>query len=647
MIRILIGVGLILVGPAVVAWDHYGGSERGLQYSPLQQIDRSNVEQLVEAWRYRTGEMSAGMRRVLAFQANPIRAENRLYVSTASAIVVALDPATGAELWRFDGQIDRSRPAAEVANRGVTSWIDTAAASGAPCRHRIYVGTLDGRLIALDGATGAPCIGFGDAGTVRLDRDVRLRDEGIWINYTLTSPPVVVGDMLVLGSAIGDNRAVDLELGIVRGLDARSGTERWRWDPVPHDPADPAYGTWRAEQVERTGAANAWPPFAADSDLGLVYVPTGSASPDFFGGERLGDNLYANSLVALEAATGKVRWYRQLVHHDVWDYDLPAQPTLADLVRNGQRIPAVVQSTKMGMLFTFDRRTGEPVFAIEERPVPQGGAAGEQLSPTQPFPVAPPPLVSHAPVTADDAWGMLYFDQRACAKRFAKYRSDGIYTPPTVAGSLLRPMWAGGGNWGGVAFDPVRQWAITNVIEGVGLVELIPRAELEARADDDDSGAEYARQAGTPYGMRREILLSPLGVPCNRPPWGLLVAADMNTGEIVWRVPFGTIEDAAPAIVPNLALGVPGIGGPIATGGGLVFIGAAMDDYLRAFDTDTGRELWRGRLPAGGQATPMTYVQDGVQYVVIAAGGHPGLGTTQGDYVVAFRLKAGVSAPAQ
>lgn len=634
----LVSVAMFVAGSAHASdWSHHGASERGLKYSDLTQIDRGNVASLALAWTARTGERSEGLARPVAFQANPILAEGRLYVSTGTAIVLALDPGTGAEIWRFDPKLDRTRPTAEVANRGVTSWLDSTRGAAEPCRQRIFVGTLDARLIALDGATGAPCADFGEAGAVHLDRDVRV-ERGDWVNYTVTSPPVVVGDVVVVGSAIGDNRGVEIELGIVRGLDARTGAERWRWDPIPRDPVEAARLGWDPAQAARVGAANAWPPLAADSALGLVYVPTGSASPDFFGGERLGDDLYANSLVALDAATGQIRWYRQLVHHDVWDYDLPAQPVLADLERDGATIPAVIQSTKMGMLFTFDRRTGEPIFPIEERPVPQGGVAGEQLSPTQPFPSAPPPLVSHAPVTEDDAWGLLWFDERACARTFASHRSEGIYTPPSLEGTLMRPSWAGGGNWGGVAFDPERQVAIANVIETVGLLTLIPRDELETRRAADESDAEFARQTGTPYGMRREILLSPLGVPCNAPPWGLLAAVDMKTGAILWREKFGTIEDAAPAIVPNLDLGVPGIGGPIVTAGGLVFIGAAMDDYLRAFDVETGAELWRGRLPAGGQATPMTYEWQGVQYVVIAAGGHPGLGSTPGDYVVAFAL---------
>jgi quinoprotein glucose dehydrogenase len=635
---VLIGVAAFIGAATSTAWEHHGGSERGLKYSSLAQIDRDNVRRLEVAWTARTGERSQDLARPVAFQANPILVEGRLYVATGTAIVLALDPGTGIELWRHDPKLDRSKPTAEVANRGVTSWIDPQASVDAPCRHRIFVGTLDARLIALDGIDGRPCAGFGEGGSVHLDRDVRLQP-GPWVNYTVTSPPVVVGDTVIVGSAIGDNRGVELELGIVRGLDARTGGERWRWDPVPRDPAVAESLGWQPAQAARVGGANAWAPLAADSELGLVYVPTGSASPDFFGGERHGDNRYANSLVALDAATGEIRWARQFVHHDVWDYDLPSQPTLADLERDGERIPAVIQSTKMGLIFTLDRRNGTPIFPIEERPVPQGGAPGEQLSPTQPFPTVPAPLVSHAPVTAEDAWGLLWFDRRACARLFAGHRSEGIYTPPSVEGTLMRPSWAGGGNWGGLAFDPERQLALTYVIETVGLVTLIPRAELDERVRKRTGREEFARQEGTPYGMRREILLSPLGVPCNAPPWGALVAVDMRDGSILWRTPFGTIEDAAPAIVPNLDLGTPGIGGPIVTAGGLVFIGAAMDDYLRAFDVDTGGELWRGRLPAGGQAIPMTYLHEGVQYVVIAAGGHPGLGTTPGDFVVAFRLR--------
>lgn len=462
-----------------------------------------------------------------------------------------------------------------------------------------------------------------------------------WINYTITSPPAIVGDVLVVGSAIGDNRAVQTELGIVRGIDARTGSELWRWDPIPRSADDPAYVSWKPDETAINGSANAWAPFAADTELGLVYVPTGSASPDFYGGEREGDNLYANSLVALDAASGKVAWYQQLVHHDVWDYDLASQPTLVDLQHDGEVVPAVLQGTKTGFIFSFDRRSGEAIFAIEERPVPQDGVAGEHLSPTQPFPVAPPALVRTDAVREEDAWGMLYFDKRSCRKKIAGMRSDGIFTPPSIEGTIEFPGYGGGINWGGLAFDPDRQLAVAFSMNLAMEVALIPRDDLRAVYDSGEfDGQEFARQAGTPYGMRRYALLSPLDVPCIQPPWGTLSAVDMRDGIIKWQIPLGTIQDTAPAIVPNFEYGVPGMGGAIITKSGLVFIAAAIDNYLRAFDIENGEKLWEGRLPAGGQATPMTYFLEatGKQYVVIAAGGHGRIGSTTGDFVIAFAL---------
>ena len=621
-------------------WTHYGGSQDGLQYSSLSQITPDNVDQLEEAWRFRTGELGQGHREPFAFEANPILVEGRLYFPTGSAIVFALDPASGEEIWRFDAEIDRALNHAEIANRGVTSWIDETAPQGASCRHRIFVGTLDARLIALDGEDGKPCTDFGEHGQIHLDRDVGT-DIDEWINYTVTSPPAIVGETLVVGSAIGDNQAVQSELGIVRAIDARTGAERWRWDPIPRSAEDPAYSTWNPSEAANNGSANAWAPLAADTELGLVYVPTGSASPDFYGGEREGDNLYANSLVAIDAETGEVAWYQQLVHHDVWDYDLASQPTLVDLQHEGEVIPAVLQGTKTGFIFSFNRKTGEPIFDVEERQVPQGAVAGEHLSPTQPFPVAPPPLVRVDPVDEEDAWGMLYFDKRACRKKFASMRSEGIFTPPSVEGSILLPGYAGGINWGGLAFDPDRQLAVAFSLDLPMEVALIPRDDLRTVYDSGEfEGQEFARQTGTPYGMRRTALLSPIGVPCTAPPWGTLSAVDMKNGSIKWQRPLGTIRDIAPAIVPNFEFGVPGIGGAMITKSGLIFIGAAIDNYLRAFDIESGTTLWEGRLPAGGQATPMTYFleETGKQYVVIAAGGHGRIGSTTGDYLIAYAL---------
>jgi quinoprotein glucose dehydrogenase len=621
-------------------WEHYGGGRHGMQYSSLSQISRDNVDALEEVWRYRTGELGEGHREPFAFQANPILVEGRLYLPTGSAIVIALDPATGKEIWRHDPKIDRNKPHAEIANRGVSSWLDANAASDSPCRHRIFVGTLDARLIALDGATGELCEDFGDHGEIWLNKDVRA-EEGDWVNYTVTSPPVIVDDIVVVGSAIGDNQAVESELGIVRGIDARTGAERWRWDPIPRNAADPAYATWHSEEAARNGSANAWAPLAADAELGLVYVPTGSASPDFYGGEREGDNLYANSLVALTAATGQIAWYQQLIHHDVWDYDLSAQPTLVDLEHDGETIPAVLQGTKTGLIFSFNRETGKPIFAIEEREVPQGGVAGEHLSPTQPFPVAPPSVARHDAVTEDEAWGMMYFDTRSCRKKIAKLTSEGIFTPPSLEGTLQLPGYAGGINWGGLAFEPDEQIVVTFSMDLPMEVALIARDDLGPTYESGEfENFDFARMSGTPYGMRRALLDSPLEVPCTTPPWGVLTAIDMRKGTINWQRSVGSIQDLAPAIVPNLELGMGGLGGPIVTAGGVIFMAAVMDDYLRAFDLNDGKTLWQGRLPAGGQATPMTYFlkETGKQYVVIAAGGHARIGTTPGDYVIAYAL---------
>jgi len=621
-------------------WRHYGGDPGGGQYSNIKQINAGNVGALLPAWILRTGEMSKHAARPYGFQTNPILLNGRLLLSTSSGIVIAADPGTGRELWRYNPELDRSRRPAEIGNRGVSAWQDPLAPVDALCATRIYIGILDSRLIALDGTTGRPCNDFGDKGAIYLNRNVRLRETDS-LNYTLTSPPVIVGDTLISGSSVGDNGAVEMELGIVRGFDARTGAQRWQWDPIPRHPNTPEHSQWQPEQARTTGAANAWAPLAADTERDLVFIPTGSASPDFYGGERLGDNRWANSLVALKASTGEFVWGQQLVHHDVWDYDLPAQPVLVDLDRDGKTVPAVIQATKMGMLFTFHRETGEPLFAIEERAVPQSDVPGEKLSPTQPFPVAPPPLSRQHPVTEEDSWGMAGFDRWLCAREFSRYRSEGIYTPPSLQGTLMLPSYGGGMNWGGIAFDPQTQTAVANSNEFATVVALIPRSEFESVARSGDyPDSEFAHQNGTPYGMRRQPVLSVLGTPCLAPPWGTITAVDMKRGTIAWQKPLGTIEDLAPGPVPNLELGVPIMGGPIVTAGGLIFTAGAADNYLRALDLKSGKELWKGRLPAGGQATPMTYIDSisGKQFVVIAAGGHPGLGTTPGDYVVAFAL---------
>lgn len=557
-----------------------------------------------------------------------------LYFSTGFGTAFAIDAATGALRWRYDSNVPREMSFAEVTSRGVSIWQDPQRDAEAPCRARVYLGNIIGKLHAIDARSGKLCADFGNAGVVDLQRDARPREVG---QYAITSPPAIAGDRVIVGSAIGDNSAVGLERGIVRALDARTGKVLWTWDPIPVHPDDPAHATWQSGVVA-TGGGNAWPPLSVDVEMGLVFVPTGSPSPDFYGGERIGDNAYANSLVALSTETGEVAWYRQLVHHDVWDYDLPAQPLLVDLTKDGRRIRAVIQTTKAGMVFVFDRLTGEPVYGIEERPVPQNGVEGERLSPTQPF-SALPRLVSHDRITVDDAWGMFWFDRRGCRKKIEALRSDGIFTPPTVNGTLMNPGYAGGSNWGGLAWHPRTQRIVATVLELPQWVRLTPRAEAKRRMDAGDfDWTGYTAMEGTPYVLSRGTLVSALDAPCAKPPWGKLVAMDLGSGEIAWHRPVGTTEDAAPALMPNLELGMPLIGGATITGSDLVFLGAATDDYLRAFDLGSGKELWKGRLPAGGQATPMTYAIDGRQFVVIAAGGHGNAGTTRGDYVVAFAL---------
>lgn len=620
-------------------WGWYGADAGGSRHSPAAQITRDNVEDLQVAWTYRSGELGTGFARAakLAFEATPILVRGLLYLSTPTSIVIALDPATGTERWRHDPKIPRDLHYSEATSRGVSSWVDRNADPATECAHRILIGTLDARLIALDGPTGRPCRDFGNGGSVDLALDARPTGRG---DYLVTSPPAIYRDLVIVGSAIGDNRGVELERGIVRAFDARSGVMRWSWDPIPITDAEMAQHGWTARSAKLTGGANAWSILSVDSGRGLVFVPTGSASPDFFGGERPGDNSYANSIVALRADSGHVVWHRQLVHHDVWDYDLAAQPMLIDIERDGKLIPAVVQATKTGLLFVFDRETGEPVFEIVERPVPQSDVPGESTAPTQPFP-ATPSLVSQAAVTPRDAWGLTFYDRGRCREKIEQYRSEGIFTPPSRRGTILSPGYAGGVNWGSLAFDTERQLVLAAVNHVPMVVTLVPRDQLEPMRDSGlYPDSEFARQEGTPYAMRREMLASPLGLPCSAPPWGTLAAVDLRRNAIRWQVMLGSTRDKTPWFIPPRTIGMPNMGGPMVTAGGLAFVGAATDNYLRAFDIDTGQELWKGRLPAGGQATPMSYEANGRQFVVIAAGGHGGLGTRQGDYVVAFALPA-------
>lgn len=624
-----------LPAAAEAGWPQYGGDAGGTRHSQAAAITPGNVGELERAWVYRTGDMTARAddMKNSAFEGTPVLFAGALIFCTPFNEVVALDPGTGAEKWRYDPKIATGyRPGNQFVCRGVTPWVDAAAGEGDLCASRLFMGTTDARLLALDALTGQPCLGFGMDGQVKIDPGMALQWPG---EFQITSPPSVADGVVIVGSAISDNRRADAPKGTVRAFDARTGKPLWDFNPVTRGAEDYPESWPRGGVAARTGHANVWAPISADTSRGLFFLPTSSPSPDFFGGERAGDNRYANSVVALEAKTGEVRWSFQTVHHDVWDYDVPAQPSLVTIMRDGEPVDAVAQVTKTGFVFVLDRDTGKPLFDVEERPVPQGGALGEFLSPTQPFPVAPPPLVPQT-LSADDAWGLTPWDRNACREKIAAARSEGLFTPPSEQGTIMFPFTGGGANWGGAAFDPASSTLYINTSRAAHLITLIPSENYEA-AKAAEPNEEISPQAPTRWAVKRELLLSPFDLPCNPPPWGMLTAVDLSSGTIKWESVLGTVRDLAPVPLP-LKWGTPNFGGPIVTAGGVVFIGAAMDNYLRAFDAASGEELWKGRLPAGGQATPMTYEWKGRQYVVIAAGGHARATTTLGDFVVAYAL---------
>jgi quinoprotein glucose dehydrogenase len=621
-------------------WPYYGHDAGGMRFSPLTEINRNNLAKLKVAWVFHTGDISRGEdgRQKSSFESTPIMADGTLYVSTPFSRVIALDPVTGKQEWSYDPHINLSADYADgLINRGVSAWLDPARSGGQPCRRRIFIGTIDARLIALDAATGRPCTDFGRGGQIDLKAGIARTD--YLGEYEETSPPAVIDGLVIVGSGISDNNKADMPSGVVRAFDARTGEPRWTWTPIPPNNTSRPPGRG-AKNAWFTGAANAWAPIVADPPRDLVFVPTGSASPDYWGGYRKGDDKWADSVVALRGKTGQFVWGFQLVHHNLWDYDTAAPPLLTTLDHNGKETPIVIEGNKTGMIYVLHRDTGEPVFPVAERPVPQSHVPGEQTSPTQPFPVAPPPLVPQT-LTAAEAWGPTPQDRAACRARISELGPGRIFTPPSIKGTIAIPGNVGGLNWSGGAFDPTTQIYVTFVDNAPFEVHLIPRQRIHETQQQLRSAklrAELALQRGALFGMTRVALFSPGGTLCNPPPWGLLVAVNLASGKIAWSEPLGTTQDLTPNR-PAQPVGVYGLGGPIVTASGLVFVaGTAGDDYLRAFDIKTGKLFWQGRLPAGGQATPMTYSVNGKQYVVIAAGGHGKLGTKQGDSLVAFAL---------
>jgi membrane-bound PQQ-dependent dehydrogenase (glucose/quinate/shikimate family) len=629
VVAVLFAAGLLPVGRAATLagpprrqeWRSYGGDPGGSRYSPLKQIDRKNVARLKRAWTYHTGDLPDDPKARPPFECTPLVVDGVMYLSTPSNRIVALDPETGVERWSFDAQPRTSGRRSLQAHRGVAYW-EGRTENGSRER-RLLFGTYDGRLIALDAESGRPCRGFGNDGTIDLKAGFTER----WprAEYGVSSPPAIYRNLAIIGSRLQESPGLGPS-GDVRAFDVRTGREVWRFHTIPQ-PGEPGHETWEGESWKDRSGANVWSMMSVDAERGIVYLPVGSAAYDFYGGDRKGQNLYSNCVVALDAKTGKRLWHYQLVHHDVWDYDLPAQPTLVTLRRGGKEVPAVVQATKMGLLFVFDRRTGEPFFPIEERPVPKSGVPGEATWPTQPFPLKPSPLARQAPVTRADLSEVTPEAHRRALELFESIlHHGGLYTPIGLQPTSWYPGTLGGCTWAGGSFDPNTGLYYVNVNE------------------TGSWGALRPQPPGSPVAYRRE---SPAGAyarvwdeknwPIVKPPWGTLNAVNLNTGELVWKVPLGVVEELEARGVPKT--GAPNLGGSIVTAGGLVFIGGSCDSRFRAFDSRTGAELWVTKLEASGHATPMTYQgKSGRQYVVIAAGGGNSFSSTVSDVLAAYAL---------
>jgi len=594
---------ILALSPAVSAqeWQSYGGDAGGTRSSPLKQINRQNVGKLRRAWTYHMGELDrenneTGRHHVVPFESTPIVIDGALYFSTPSNRVIALDAETGKEIWRFDPQAGRAGPRHFFQHRGVAYWHGKSGDDG-----RILYGTFDGRLIALDAKTGKPCRAFGKDGTV--DLRAGIADAYPAAEYSVTSPPAIYHDLVITGAAVPEYPSKGPS-GQVRAFDVRSGKLAWTFHTIPR-PGEVGHETWEGDAwKERTGA-NVWSIMSVDLERGLVFLPIGSASYDFYGADRKGLDLFSNSLVALDAASGKLVWYYQMVHHDIWDYDMPAQPVLITVRRDSRDIPAIAQLTKMGFVFILDRLTGKPLFPVEERPVPNSDVPGEAAWPTQPSPVKPPPLVRQS-FSEGDLSTVTPESNRYCAQLFHSLESHGMYTPYGRKLTLVVPGTLGGANWSGASFDRASGYLFVNANEVGAVGAMEPQAaDAPVRYRRASKEGEYAR-----FWDEQQW-------PCQKPPWGTLNAVDVNKGEIAWKVPIGVVDGL------KTTTGTPNLGGSIVTDGGVVFIGATTDSRFRAFDARTGEQLWVGDLEASAYATPMTYLgkKTGKQFVVIAAGG--------------------------
>ena len=632
--------------PSLLAgeWIAYGGTQAGQRYSPLKQITPENVKQLRVVWSYHTGDIRGPNDPVeTTYEVTPLMIGGTVYLCTPHDLVIALDAETGTEKWRFDPKIKEPKASdtQHLTCRGV-SYFDgsssanmasstTSAATAPACIRRLFLPTVDGRLIALSADTGAVCPGFGgNDGTVDLWKNMPNVTPGA---YYSTSPPVVTSHLIIVGGAVNDNVSTTEPSGVVRAFDVNTGELVWNWDSLNPEATAPI----GANENYRENSPNSWSVSSYDPVLGLIYIPMGNEPPDQFGGKRDKDaETYSSSVVALNAETGKVAWVFQGAHHDLWDMDIPAQPSLVDLSINGNTVPALVASTKQGEIFVLDRRTGTPVLPVTEVPAPQGAAKGDFSAPTQPVSAI---SFNPAPLTEASMWGLTPFDQLACRIAFRSLRYDGRYTPPSLQGSIIYPGNFGTFNWGGVAVDPERQivFAMPTYIAFTSTLKV--RQNDTERLVSKPGEPAFNENFGAPYAAAMGPFLSPLGFPCQAPPWGYVAAADLTTGKIAYQHVNGTIRDLSPVPLP-FKMGVPGLGGPVVTKGGVAFLSGTLDYYVRAYDVKSGAQLWEDRLPAGGQATPMTYwsEQSGRQFLIVVAGGHGSSGTKAGDSIIAYAL---------
>ncbi|WP_426078942.1 membrane-bound PQQ-dependent dehydrogenase, glucose/quinate/shikimate family [Janthinobacterium sp. PSPC3-1] len=637
-------------GVAPNDWAAYGRSGYGDRYAPATQITPANAAQLKQAWVFHTGDFRGPTDPVeIANEVTPLKVNGMLYLCTPHNIVIALDPDTGKEIWRHDPKINRDAASYQhMICRGVSYWDVNAGrardnpapeAAGMECPRRIFAPTMDATLIAVNADTGEACKSFGENGVIGLYHGMAMKKRGFLMP---TSPPALSQKMIVMAASVTDNDSTEEPSGVIRGYDPVTGKLMWNWDASKPDATEPIV----AGQTYTNNSPNSWGVSSVDEKLGMVYIPMGNETPDTWGGNRnVNGEKYNSAIVALDLATGKVRWVYQTVHHDIWDMDIGGQPTLVDIDTPKGKVPSVVATTKRGDIYVIDRRDGSLVVPAPEKPVPTGNvAAGDRVSPTQPFSALT--FLPEKNISETDMWGTTPFDQLACRIIFRQHRYEGPFTPQTVAsgkikGAIISPGPLGIFEWGGAAVDPGRQLLLLNPDYMGFLEKLVPRAQATAKGG---TGTEMGLQpqTGTPFAVEIKPFLSPLGFPCQAPPWGYVAAVDLRTMKKVWMHKNGTTMDSAPVPIP-LPLGVPSLGGMSTTGGGVAFLSSTLDYYIRGYDVRNGKVVWKARLPFGGQATPMSYVSDktGKQYVVVMAGGHGSLGTKMGDTLIAYALPEG------